>query len=128
MNCNDTNPPPFNIDIALPCVNNKLHAVAAGDIKAFENFVHEYSNNIFRAVCRLTGSTDGAVIETITVNIFVDMWHNKVQFFPEKRPSLFIYKTLLQHVMQYLHQQGNHQQLCLLQSILIAKPPFYSSS
>jgi hypothetical protein len=128
MNCNDTNNPHLKIDIDLAALNNQFLALAAGDIKAFEHLVYAYTNNIFIAVSRLTGLQNADIIETITVNIFVALWHNKEQFLQEKRPSLLILRTLLQYVMHYLHEQGNEKQLCLLKNLLLVKPSFYSSS
>lgn len=95
-------------------------------IKLFEHFIDSYCPSISSTIARLTGLSDKKELETISVNVLVDLWKNSNQLFNEIPPTAFIYKILLQHVFGYLKQQGNEGQIRQLQNTLLIDPVHYA--
>ncbi len=91
----------------------------------FEQFIDRYSTSISLTIARLTGLTDKKELETISVNVLIDLWKNRDRLFNEVPPTAFIYKTLLQHVFTWLKQQGKEDHILLLQNTLPIDPAHY---
>jgi len=102
-----------------------MHSGNTDKINLFEQFIDRYCSSVFSAMARLTGSSDEKDLETMTVNIFLDLWKNSDELFNEIRPAAFIYKILLQHVFNYLKGQGNEDRALLLRNTLLIDPFHY---
>ena len=92
----------------------------------FEQFIDRYCPSISSTISRLTGMTDKKELETLSVNVLVDLWKNSNDLFNEIRPAAFIYKILLQHVFTWLRQQGKEEHILLLQNTLLIDPAHYA--
>jgi hypothetical protein len=91
----------------------------------FEQFIDHYSTSISLTIARLTGLTDKKELETVSVNVLIDLWKNRDRLFNEIPPTAFIYKTLLHHVFTWLKQQGKEDHILLLQNTLPIDPAHY---
>jgi DNA-directed RNA polymerase specialized sigma24 family protein len=91
----------------------------------FEQFIDLYYPSIFSAITRLTGLREEKELESLTVDVFMDLWDNSETLFNEVRPPAFIYKILLRHVFTYLKKQGSEEHLLLLRNILPIDPVHY---
>ena len=92
----------------------------------FEHFIDLYSPSISSTIARLTGVADKNEVETISVNVLIDLWKNRDGLFTEIPPTAFIYKILLQHVFAWLKQQGKEEHILLLQNTLPIDPAHYA--
>jgi hypothetical protein len=93
---------------------------------AFEHFIDLYCPSIFTAIGRLTGLTDKKEIETLTVDVFMDLWKNSHELFDETRPPALVYKILLLHVFTYLKKEGYEDRIAVLQNTLPISPDHYT--
>ncbi|NML37359.1 hypothetical protein HHL17_09130 [Chitinophaga sp. G-6-1-13] len=98
--------------------------IIPGDLKAFENFVDTYQERIFAAIARLSGEESVCILEKITIDVFVELWQQKVQFIQERSIGILIYKTCLRHTLLYLRQHGFEERIQQLKDILPCKEPF----
>jgi DNA-directed RNA polymerase specialized sigma24 family protein len=92
----------------------------------FEQFIDRYSPSISSTIARLTGLTDKMELETISVNVLIDLWKNRDRLFNEIPPTAFIYKIVLQHVFTWLKQQNKEDHILLLQNTLPIDPAHYA--
>jgi hypothetical protein len=103
-----------------------MNLALSNKVILFEQFIDLYYPSIFSAITRLTGLQDEQVLESLTIDVFVDLWDNSDTLFKEMRPPALIYKVLLRHVFAYLKQQDSEEQIRLLQNILLIDPTHYS--
>jgi DNA-directed RNA polymerase specialized sigma24 family protein len=95
-------------------------------VDLFEHFIDRYCPSIYSTIARLTGLSDKEELETLSVNVLVDLWNNSEELFKEIPPTAFIYKTLLRHVFTWLKQQGKEAQILLLRNTLLIDPAYYA--
>jgi len=95
-------------------------------INAFEHFVDLYCPPIFSAIAKLTGLSDKKEIETLTVNVFIDLWKNSHELFEDARPPALVYKIILLHVFTYLKREGYEERIQMLQNTLPIDPAHYT--
>ena len=88
----------------------------------FSEFIDFYYPSIYSAITKLTGTSDPKELETITMDIFDELWRTREQVLTELRPPAFIYKILIRHVFAYLRKQGAEDRISALQSILYSLP------
>ncbi|HEY4107982.1 hypothetical protein [Puia sp.] len=88
----------------------------------FSEFIDFYYPSIYSAITRLTGLADQKELETITMDVFDELWKTREQVLTEMRPPAFIYKILIRHVFSYLRRQGADDRITALQSILYSLP------
>jgi len=98
-----------------------------GNDNLFESFIDRYSPSVFSALAKLTGVSDEKELETLTINVFVDIWNNSEELLKEIPPTGFIYKMVLQHVFAYLKKEGRQDQILLLTNTLLIDPACYKS-
>jgi DNA-directed RNA polymerase specialized sigma24 family protein len=98
-----------------------------GNDNLFESFIDRYSPPIYSAMAKLTGVTDEKELETLTINVFVEIWNNSEELLREIPPTAFIYKMVLQHVFSYLKKEGREDQILLLRNTLLIDPSYYRS-
>jgi len=72
----------------------------------FGEFIDFYYPSIYSAITKLTGVGDKKELETITMDVFDELWKTREQVLNEMRPPAFIYKILIRHVFSYLRKQG----------------------
>jgi hypothetical protein len=94
-------------------------------LNTFEHFVDLYCPSIFSAISKLTGSKDKKEIETLTVNVFIDLWQTNHELFTDSRPPALVYKIILLHVFTYLKQEGFEDRIQQLQNTLPIDPSHY---
>ncbi|MHA4806522.1 RNA polymerase sigma factor [Flavitalea flava] len=97
-------------------------------INSFEHFAEVYCPTIFLAMSRLTGLTDEDELENLTVNVLVELWEEKDEFYYAAHPGTFLYKIVLHQVILHLEKQGNTDQISILRSLLPIDPGFYLAS
>ena len=95
-------------------------------LNTFEHFVDLYCPSIFSAIAKLTGLTDKKELETLTVNVFIDLWKNSQELFADERPPALVYKIILLHVFSYLKREGYEERIMQLQNTLPIDPAHYS--
>lgn len=95
-------------------------------ISLFEHFIDSYCSSISSTIARLTGLSDKNELETISVNVLIDLWKKNDELFNEIPPTAFIYKVLLQHVFSYLKQQDDEAHIRQLQNTLLIDPVHYA--
>jgi hypothetical protein len=95
-------------------------------LNTFEHFVDLYCPSIFSAIAKLTGLTDKKEIETLTVNVFIDLWKTNHELFTDARPPALVYKIILLHVFTYLKREGYEDRIVHLQNTLPIDPAHYS--
>lgn len=107
--------------------NNKEYKerVIPKKINSFDQFSEVYCPPIFLALSRLTGLSDEEELENLTVNVLVDLWEEKDEFYHTSQPGTFLYKMILNQVVLHLEKQGNTDRLSILQDILPIDPGFY---
>jgi len=88
----------------------------------FSEFIDFYYPSIYSAITKLTGLTDAKELESITMDIFDELWRTREQVLTEMRPPAYIYKTLIRHVFAWLRKQGAEDRIAALQSILYSLP------
>lgn len=88
----------------------------------FSEFIDFYYPSIYSAITKLTGISDAKELETITMDIFDELWKTRDQVLTELRPPAFIYKILIRHVFAYLRKQGAEDRISALQGILYSIP------
>ena len=98
--------------------------IIPGDLAAFENFVDAYQERVFAAIARLSGLRTTYPIEKITIDVFVELWQQKIQFIQEKSIGILIYKTCFRHTLLYLREHGFEERFQQLKDILPCKEPF----
>lgn len=97
-------------------------------INSFDHFGEVYCPTIFLALSRLTGLSDEDELENMTVNVLVDLWREKDEFYHAAHPGTFLYKMVLNQVFCYLEKQGKTDRLSILEDILPIDPGFYLAS
>lgn len=102
--------------------------VTAQKIDSFDHFAEVYCPSIFSALSRLTGLSDEDELENLTVNVLVDLWEKKEEFYHALFPGAFLYRMLLEQVFLHLEKQGNTDRISILRDILPIDPGFYLSS
>ncbi|MBV8255561.1 MAG: hypothetical protein JO154_23405 [Chitinophaga sp.] len=107
----------------LPSIEKNI-IIIPGDLKAFENFVDTYQERIFATIACLSELGTACIIEKITIDVFVELWQQKVQLIQERGIGILIYKTCLRHTLLYLRQHGFEERIQLLRDILLCKEPF----
>jgi DNA-directed RNA polymerase specialized sigma24 family protein len=88
----------------------------------FSQFIDFYYPSIYSAITKLTGLADQKELETITMDVFDELWKTREQVLNELRPPAFIYKVLIRHVFTYLRKQGEDDRIMALQNILYSLP------
>src|ERR1700743_1556449 len=88
----------------------------------FSQFIDFYYPSIYSAITKLTGQADEAELETITMDVFDELWKTRHQTLNEFRPPAFIYKILIRHVFSYLRKQGEDDRILSLQNMLYSLP------
>lgn len=88
----------------------------------FSEFIDFYYPSIYSALTKLTGLTDAKELESITMDIFDELWRTREQVLTELRPPAFIYKILIRHVFAYLRKQGAEDRITALQGMLYSLP------
>lgn len=91
--------------------------IAAGNTRAFEEFVDQYSFAVLRFVTHFTATKDGIAVMGITIDIFLDIWKQRDHFAVESRPSAFLYRVVLLHLQRYLKAQDDQHRARLLQAM-----------
>ena len=94
-------------------------------LNTFEHFVDLYCPSIFAAIAKLTGLTDKKELETLTVNVFIDLWKTNHELFTDARPPALVYKIILLHVFSFLKREGYEDRILQLQSTLPIDPGHY---
>jgi hypothetical protein len=94
-------------------------------LNTFEHFVDLYCPSIFAAIAKLTGLTDKKELETLTVNVFIDLWKTNYELFTDARPPALVYKIILLHVFSFLKREGYEDRILQLQSTLPIDPGHY---
>ena len=94
-------------------------------LNTFEHFVDLYCPSIFAAIAKLTGLTDKKELESLTVNVFIDLWKTNHELFTDARPPALVYKIILLHVFTYLKREGYEDMIMQLQSTLPIDPGHY---
>jgi hypothetical protein len=94
-------------------------------LNTFEHFVDLYCPSIFAAIAKLTGLTEKKELETLTVNVFIDLWKTNHELFTDARPPALVYKIILLHVFSYLKKEGYEERILELQSTLPIDPGHY---
>jgi hypothetical protein len=127
MNAKDTADPgsasrPDN----LPPTENQIPVVSP-DFMDLEEIVTFYCSPVYSAIARLAGLHDPAQLENFTANVFRCVWENAGLLSKEKSPGIFVYKTLLRQVFNYLKEQGNEDRIRILRDILPVDPACYRS-
>jgi hypothetical protein len=95
-------------------------------IYVFERFVDLYSSSVYAAIVKLTGLTDENELETMTIEVFTDLWKNNEELFDEMQPPALLYRTVLQHIFIYLKRKGSEDHILQLQNLLLIDPAHYS--
>jgi hypothetical protein len=103
-----------------------MNSTEIDKVKLFEHFIDRYCTSIYSTIARLTGLTDKEELETLSVNVLIDLWNNNDELFKEIPPTAFIYKILLQHVFAWLKQQGKEANILLLRNTLLIDPAYYA--
>lgn len=93
----------------------------------FRQFIDQYYPSIYSAILRLTGLTDEKELETITVDVFDELWNNRDQLLHDTRPPAFIYRILVRHVFAYLRKLGFEDRIMALQNTLLIDPSYYET-
>ena len=88
----------------------------------FSEFIDFYYPSIYSAITKLTGVADEKELETITMDVFDELWKTREQVLNEMRPPAFIYKVLIRHVFSYLRKQGADDRIMALQNLLYSLP------
>ena len=97
-----------------------------GKQNTFEHFVDLYCPSIFAAIAKLTGLRDNKEIESLTVNVFIDLWKTNHELFTDERPPALVYKIILLHVFTYLKREGYEDRILQLQNTLPIDPTNYA--
>jgi DNA-directed RNA polymerase specialized sigma24 family protein len=92
------------------------------ELLLFSEFIDFYYPSIYSAITKLTGVGDEKVLETITMDVFDELWKTREQVLNVLRPPAFIYKILIRHVFSYLRSQGSEDRIMALQNILYSLP------
>lgn len=95
-------------------------------LNTFEHFIDLYCPTIFSAIAKLTGMTDKKDIESLTVNVFIDLWKSNHELFDDARPPALVYKIILLHVFTYLKREGYEDRILQLQNTLPIDPSHYT--
>ena len=95
-------------------------------IYVFEHFVDLYSSSVYSAIVKLTGLTDETELESMTIEVFTDLWKNNEELFDEMQPPALLYRTVLQHIFIYLKRQGSEDHILQLQNLLLIDPAHYA--
>jgi hypothetical protein len=95
-------------------------------IRMFEHFVDLYSPSVYSAIVKLTGLTDEGALETLTIDVFADLWKYNEDLFGELQPPALLYRTLLHHIFLYLRKHGSEDQILQLQNLLLIDPSHYA--
>ena len=88
----------------------------------FSQFIDFYYPSIYSAITKLTGVADEKELETITMDVFDELWKTRDQTLNDLRPPAFIYKILIRHVFSYLRKSGEDDRILSLQNILYSLP------
>ena len=88
----------------------------------FSQFIDFYYPSIYSAITKLTGLQDQKELETITMDVFDELWKARSEVLNELRPPAFIYKILIRHVFAYLRKEGADDRILALQGILYSLP------
>jgi DNA-directed RNA polymerase specialized sigma24 family protein len=88
----------------------------------FSQFIDFYYPSIYSAITKLTGVADEKELETITMDVFDELWKTRDQTLNDLRPPAFIYKILIRHVFSFLRKQGEDDRILSLQNILYSLP------
>jgi len=102
-----------------------MNGIEPDKLNTFEHFVDLYCPSIFAAIAKLTGLTEKKELETLTVNVFIDLWKTNHELFTDARPPALVYKIILLHVFSYLKQEGYEERILKLQSTLPIDPGHY---
>src|SRR5215831_11613089 len=94
----------------------------ADQLLLFGQFIEFYYPSIYSAITKLTGLRDEKQLETITMDVFDELWKGRDQVLNELRPPAFIYKILIRHVFAHLRKEGADDRIAVLQTILYALP------
>jgi len=94
-------------------------------LDTFEHFVDLYCPSIYAAIAKLTGLTDKKELESLTVNVFIDLWKTNHELFTEESPPALVYKIILLHVFSYLKREGYEDRILQLQNTLPIDPGHY---
>jgi len=94
-------------------------------LNTFEHFVDLYCPSIFAAIAKLTGLTEKKELESLTVNVFIDLWKTNHELFTDARPPALVYKIILLHVFSFLKREGYEERILQLQSTLPIDPGHY---
>jgi len=103
-----------------------MNGVDTGKHNTFEHFVDLYCPSIYSAIAKLTGLTDKKELETLTVNVFIDLWKTNHELFTDARPPALVYKIILLHVFTYLKREGYEERILHLQNTLAIDPAHYT--
>src|SRR3954462_9007630 len=102
-----------------------MNGTESDKLHTFEHFVDLYCPSIFAAIAKLTGFTDKKELETLTVNVFIDLWKTNHELFTDARPPALVYKIILLHVFSFLKKEGYEERILQLQSTLPIDPGHY---
>ena len=102
-----------------------MNGIEPDKLNTFEHFVDLYCPSIFAAIAKLTGLTEKKELETLTVNVFIDLWKTNHELFTDARPPALVYKIILLHVFSYLKKEGYEERILKLQSTLPIDPGHY---
>lgn len=102
-----------------------MNGIEPDKLNTFEHFVDLYCPSIFAAIAKLTGLTEKKELETLTVNVFIDLWKTNHELFTDARPPALVYKIILLHVFSYLKREGYEERILKLQSTLPIDPGHY---
>ncbi len=87
-----------------------------------KDFIDLNYSSVFAAISRLTRLSDRHELETLTEEVLADIWLHRKAFDAESRKGVFIYKTILYHVFDYLKRQGDHERISFLRKTLPINP------
>jgi hypothetical protein len=123
MNTQDTNPGSSAQLDNLPSINGQNAALPAHP--ELKEFISKHCNAVYTCISRLTAIADLDLLEYLTGQVVLDLWHYKGQLSKEQKPGIFIFKILVQHVFAHLKSQGNTNRIEFLRNILLIDSTCY---
>jgi hypothetical protein len=127
MNAKDTADLASAPHLDNPPLPNDRFPSLSDDHMDLAQIVSFYCAPVYSAIARLTGLCDPLELEHLTGNVLRYLWENVDLLLKEKRPGIFVYKSLLRQVFSYLKGQGNEDRIRILRHILPVDPACYRS-
>jgi DNA-directed RNA polymerase specialized sigma24 family protein len=99
--------------------------ILLSDEMSWEQFVNRYLPPVYLAISKLAGLGDSPKLDQLTAETLNFLWGCRQDLAKEKRPGVFIYKTMLQEVFAYLKKEGKEERIQLLRNIIPVDPACY---